>query len=108
VQGGDRLPWVKADVNGTGPDNFAPLRSMDWQVHVYGDTAAQVRELCATQRLPLHVFPWRAEMGGAGLLRDAVYLVRPDGYIGLADSTGGAAALTSYLDVHRITAGNPI
>ena len=30
VVAGDRLPWV-ADV-----DNFAPLASLDWQVHVYG------------------------------------------------------------------------
>ncbi len=36
VHGGDRLPWVKADLNGAG-DNFAPLRSLDWQLHVYGD-----------------------------------------------------------------------
>src|ERR1700722_16541226 len=32
VRGGDRLPWVATD----GTDNFAPLASMDWQVHVYG------------------------------------------------------------------------
>ena len=34
VRGGDRLPWVQ-----TGPDddNFAPLTSMAWQVHVYGE-----------------------------------------------------------------------
>ena len=31
VAGGDRLPWLKDD------DNFAPLRSLDWRLHVYGD-----------------------------------------------------------------------
>jgi 2-polyprenyl-6-methoxyphenol hydroxylase-like FAD-dependent oxidoreductase len=30
VHGGYRLPWTGPDV-----DNFAPLRSLDWQVHVY-------------------------------------------------------------------------
>ncbi len=35
VHGGDRLPWVPA--SGNDPDNFAPLTSLAWQVHVYGD-----------------------------------------------------------------------
>src|SRR5271156_6041241 len=34
VHGGDRLPWVKTDLNGVDTDNFAPLTSVDWQVHV--------------------------------------------------------------------------
>src|SRR5215472_12824566 len=33
VRGGDRLPWVEM---GPGQDNFAPLASLTWQVHVYG------------------------------------------------------------------------
>ena len=32
VKGGDRLPWA----GGEGVDNFAPLASLEWQVHVYG------------------------------------------------------------------------
>ena len=43
VHGGDRLPWVKADVNDTAADNFTPLTSLDWQVHVYGEAAAEIR-----------------------------------------------------------------
>ena len=34
VRGGDRLPWVETGAN---EDNFAPLASLDWQVHVYGE-----------------------------------------------------------------------
>jgi hypothetical protein len=70
---------------------------------VYGDAATAIHELCRVRRLALHVFPWRDEMGRAGLCRDAVYLVRPDGYIGMADSHGGAA-VASYLDARTITA----
>jgi hypothetical protein len=103
VHGGDRLPWVKVDANGTGPDNFTPLTSLDWQVHVYGDAATAIQELCRVRQLALHVFPWREEMGRAGLCRDTVYLVRPDGYIGMADSSG-ATAIASYLDARKITA----
>src|SRR5206468_8452108 len=43
VQGGDRLPWIKPSANGTGQDNFAPLISLDWQVHVYGDSSPAVQ-----------------------------------------------------------------
>ena len=34
VQGGDRLPWVETRRQ---EDNFAPLASLAWQVHVYGE-----------------------------------------------------------------------
>jgi 2-polyprenyl-6-methoxyphenol hydroxylase-like FAD-dependent oxidoreductase len=96
VQGGDRLPWV-AHANGN-EDNFAPLTSLDWQVHVYGQASSEMRAMCAARKLPLHVFPWRAEMRRTGLWRNAAYLVRPDGYVGLADAVGNPAAVTSYLE----------
>jgi 2-polyprenyl-6-methoxyphenol hydroxylase-like FAD-dependent oxidoreductase len=101
VQGGDRLPWAIVDAK--GGDNFTPLTSLDWQVHVYGAATPQVEALCEERTLPLHVFPWRWEMARAGLRRDAVYLVRPDGYVALADRAArGAIAITSYLDTRKL------
>ena len=41
VHGGDRLPWAQT---GEGTDNFAPLQSLDWQVHVYGEAGPALRE----------------------------------------------------------------
>ncbi len=102
VHGGDRLPWVPA-LNGS--DNFAPLTSLDWQVHVYGDATGEMLAACKERALPLHVVPWREECRRAGLLRNAVYLVRPDGYIGLADPHASPEALTSYLDARKLTPG---
>jgi 2-polyprenyl-6-methoxyphenol hydroxylase-like FAD-dependent oxidoreductase len=100
VHGGDRLPWVAAP---DGEGNFTPLTSLDWQVHVYGDAAPEIQAVCAVRKLPLHVFPWRPETSRTGLRRNAVYLVRPDGYIALADSAGSASAVTSYLDARKLT-----
>ncbi len=57
---------------------------------------------CAERALPLHVFPWRPAMGRAGLRRNAVYLIRPDGYVAFADAGGGSAAMTSYLDARKL------
>jgi hypothetical protein len=103
VHGGDRLPWVTVNVNGVEKDNFAPLTSLDWQLHVCGEAAPEIRAVCDERRLPLHVFPWRPEMSRTGLRRDAVYLVRPDGYLALADPEGSPAAVASYLDARKIT-----
>jgi len=104
VHGGDRLPWVPASPNDC--DNFTPLTSLTWQVHVYGDATRETQVACDERRLPLHVFPWRPEMGRAGLRRNALYLVRPDGYVALADAEGSGSAITSYLDARKLAAAS--
>ena len=92
VQGGDRLPWVATG----GVDNFAPLTSMDWQVHVYGEASSELTAWCERRGLPLHVFAWRPEHGDAGLARNALYLLRPDTYVALAEAGGSTDALDRY------------
>jgi 2-polyprenyl-6-methoxyphenol hydroxylase-like FAD-dependent oxidoreductase len=99
VHGGDRLPWAPL---GKDTDNFAPLDSLGWQVHVYGQPRPELASLCRDRGLPLHAFPWRAELRASGLERDAVYLVRPDGYVGLADPHAEAAPLAAYLDARGL------
>ena len=69
---------------------------------MYGDAAPEIQAVCDDRKLPLHVFPWRPEMSRAGLRRNAVYLVRPDGYVALADPAGNATAITSYLDAREL------
>jgi hypothetical protein len=78
------------------------LTSLDWQVHVYGDVAPDIQAMCEGRQLPLHAFPWRPEMGRTGLLRNAVHLVRPDGYVALADPEARATAIPSYLDAREL------
>jgi 2-polyprenyl-6-methoxyphenol hydroxylase-like FAD-dependent oxidoreductase len=95
VHGGDRLPWVAL---GSGEDNFAPLTSLEWQVHVYGEAKSGVRDTCAELRLPLHAFAWQSEMRRAGFQNGALYLVRPDGYVALADPNADPARLRQYLN----------
>jgi len=76
IRGGDRLPWVGA--------NFDALRSLAWQVHIYGAAPDSARAGCDALRLPLHVFAFDEAADRAGLAKDAAYLVRPDGYVALA------------------------
>jgi len=101
VHGGDRLPWVPLD----GVDNFKPLARMDWQVHVYGSPDGELSAWCTAHDLPLHSFPWREEHQAAGLARDALYLIRPDTYVALADPRGAADALDRYFADYGIRPG---
>jgi len=71
-------------------------------VHVYGEPRPGIPELCRRRELPSHVFPWQPMMSRAGLARDAVYLVRPDGYVALADPDASVSRLEAYLDARRV------
>jgi 2-polyprenyl-6-methoxyphenol hydroxylase-like FAD-dependent oxidoreductase len=93
VKSGDRLPWVPAG----DTDNFVPLGSMAWQAHVYGESRVSARTTCAELGIPLHPFAWTKLAEHAGFERSALYLIRPDGYVALADSHGGAYGLRRYL-----------
>jgi hypothetical protein len=92
VHGGDRLPWVLTD-NG---DNFAPLAATVWQVHVYGSARVELAAWCADHDLPLHAFAWRPDYEIAGLAPDALYLLRPDGYVAVADTSATTGILDRY------------
>jgi 2-polyprenyl-6-methoxyphenol hydroxylase-like FAD-dependent oxidoreductase len=94
IRGGDRLPWIPT---GPGTDNFAPLASLRWQVHVYGEPRPGLADVCAELRLPLHHFAWQSDMRRAGLLRAAFYLVRPDGYVALAAPDAAPERLRAYV-----------
>jgi 2-polyprenyl-6-methoxyphenol hydroxylase-like FAD-dependent oxidoreductase len=98
VQGGDRLPWVAVE----GVDNYRPLVAMTWQLHVYGTASAQLAAWCGEHDMPLHVFEWRPRHGEAGLARNALYLLRPDTYVALADKAGAADAVQRYFDERGI------
>jgi 2-polyprenyl-6-methoxyphenol hydroxylase-like FAD-dependent oxidoreductase len=102
IRGGDRLPWVELR---NGGDNFAPLTSLDWQVHAYGDVPIAVRVVCDEHGLPLHRFAWEDAMKRVGLARNTGYLIRPDGYIALAGVT--AAGMESFLAARGIASGQP-
>lgn len=99
VSGGDRLPYVRFD----GSDNYGSLSAIRWQVHVYGAASPALRQWCAERHMPLHAFSWCDAFDNAGLARDAVYLMRPDGYIGLATEDGDHRAIGVYLAERGLT-----
>jgi 2-polyprenyl-6-methoxyphenol hydroxylase-like FAD-dependent oxidoreductase len=101
VRGGDRLPWVA----GATVDNFDSLAEMAWQAHVYGAADEALGAWCARQGLPLRVFEWTRGHAEAGLARDALYLLRPDAYVALADAHPSVEALERYARERGLTLG---
>lgn len=81
LQAGDRLPWVES------VDNFASLKSLQWQTHIYGEKKLD-SAIC---------FDWNQEMEQKGLTRNAAYVVRPDGYIGFISQSANASEINKYL-----------
>ncbi len=92
VHGGDRLPWVQID----GTDNFRSLAAMAWHVQVYRSSNPELTAWCASRMIPLRVMAWRPEHEKAGLARDALYLLRPDSYVALADGSASPSVLDRY------------
>ena len=102
IHAGDRLPWV-APARAGDRDNFTPLESLDWQLHVYGAPGPELRAACDARDISVHVFPFDSATRAAHFERDAAYLVRPDGYLGaVTTARKPAAKLAAYLDTHGI------
>jgi 2-polyprenyl-6-methoxyphenol hydroxylase-like FAD-dependent oxidoreductase len=106
VKAGDRLPWVRLQGALAGAqDNFEPLKSLDWQAQVYGTCSPSVAEFCSRLKLALYCFPWESTIKAAGIKKGALYLVRPDGYLGLADRDANLASLEQYVQEHSLRFG---
>ena len=94
VKGGDRLPWVQI---GSGEDNHEVLDELSWQVHIYGEAMEETLKELKVRDLHVHVFPWSQKVATAGLVRDALYLVRPDGYVGMVCGKFESGLIRAYL-----------
>jgi 2-polyprenyl-6-methoxyphenol hydroxylase-like FAD-dependent oxidoreductase len=105
VHGGDRLPWTG---EGEG-DNFGSLARISWQVHLYGDAQrtgnGALAAWCTQHGVPLLTFPWGPAARSAGLERNALYLLRPDTYVALADPAADPASLERYFAERGIRPG---
>ncbi|KAG5979312.1 hypothetical protein E4U55_005316 [Claviceps digitariae] len=93
VQAGDRLPWVKT-ADGLD-DNFTSL-DLRWQMHVYGTAREPLLSWCKEHRAPLMVYPFDEGCAAAGLVRDALYLVRPDGHVALVEGRARPEGVERY------------
>ncbi|TWT25810.1 FAD-dependent monooxygenase [Planomicrobium sp. CPCC 101110] len=99
IHGGDRLPWVAIG----NSDNHEPLKSMDWQFHVYGQDILELREIAESIAIPLYVFQWKKEMDEVGIKENSIMLIRPDGHIALTIRAQELEKVQKYLDEFNIS-----
>jgi len=94
VCAGDRMPWLES------ADNFAPLREHRWQLHVFGEASQELRAWSSERELPIFEFELNEEAKSKGIAKDAIYLLRPDGHVGLVTSmsNGFVKGLDAYAD----------
>lgn len=102
VKGGDRLPFVRTSHG----DNYSTLSEIAWQVHVYGTASPELEYWCARNGVRLYQFLWHEEHRTAGLARNAAYLLRPDTFVALSDSTGSPATIERYFAEREIIPGH--
>jgi hypothetical protein len=91
---GDRLPWIRTT---NDSDNFAPLVSLRWQVHVYGRARNDLESACSALGIELHELDWNDAARNVGVRDGALYLIRPDGYVALADAAADVSRLRAYI-----------
>jgi 2-polyprenyl-6-methoxyphenol hydroxylase-like FAD-dependent oxidoreductase len=101
VHGGDRLPWVTVD----GQDNYPSPSAIAWQIHVYGVANQALISWCLARGVALRVFDWAPAHETAGFKRDALYVLRPDSYVALAEEYGDPTVLDGYFAERGLTPG---
>lgn len=105
IKGGDRLPWVVFD---DGVDNYMPLQSFEWQIHVYGGAEESLRDAAKAADVTLYEFECTARVEKAGFRRNACYLVRPDGYIATAETDPHGKTLSALLSRFKVSTRLPV
>ena len=102
ISAGDRLPWVPE----SALENYHPLRSMNWQVHVYGKAESNLQKTCDRLQIELYVFPWGDLAEERKIPKDSTFLVRPDGYIALASTASFTQKLEAYAAEQKFEFGS--
>ena len=98
IKGGDRLPWIRrGEVN-----NYRPLKSLDWQIHAYGEVNSDVEALVKDTGLGLFHLPWGKSLKDKGIKENSLYLVRPDGHISAAADTENLEVVKNMIDEYQI------
>ena len=93
-QAGIRLPYTAMNVD--------TLRHLDWQVHIYGEADQWLQLFCQHYNLLLQEFNFDKAAKKAGLVKNTLYLVRPDGHIGFVNRNQDFYQLQAYLNVWGI------
>jgi 2-polyprenyl-6-methoxyphenol hydroxylase-like FAD-dependent oxidoreductase len=106
---GDRFPWMKLGFEGGGPEDvFERLDDTQFNLILIGQPVTPGNPV-SKGLLAVHVVSDNprnaAELGRCGIRPPAFYLVRPDGYVGLAGTRLGPGAVRDYLSKCSVVMG---
>jgi 2-polyprenyl-6-methoxyphenol hydroxylase-like FAD-dependent oxidoreductase len=102
-QAGDRFPWLRLKFDAQGPreDLFQRMDDRRFNLLVVGQPAPSATSLGSGDLLQVHAIPSDPDndraLAAVSITGPAYYLVRPDGYIGLAGARFEAADLKRWL-----------
>jgi hypothetical protein len=100
---GDRFPWLRLKLGKTGPveDLFQRLDDTRFNLLVIGQAAPSAEAIGLGDQLSIHAVPDdpanTSELARVGISGPAFYLLRPDGYVGLAGARIDTDAVRRYL-----------
>lgn len=92
VKSGDRLPWVKYGDS----DNYAPLEGAEFHYQMYGQTSAEMRRFLQKSSFELYEFNLTAAVKKAGINKNTVMLIRPDGHIAVISDDNNVERFFEY------------
>jgi len=74
---------------------------------VYGEIDKEFEAGCSKLGLALQAFAWSESAKHAGLRQDALYLVRPDGYVALASVEQSVSKLRGFVERFQLRFKEP-
>jgi 2-polyprenyl-6-methoxyphenol hydroxylase-like FAD-dependent oxidoreductase len=92
LRGGDRMPYGP-DLSGDGGGG----EGVRWRLHVFGTASSELKVFCDDHGIALSVCAWSPRFDALGLVRDAVYLTRPDTYLAFAAIGQEVSSLSAYM-----------
>jgi 2-polyprenyl-6-methoxyphenol hydroxylase-like FAD-dependent oxidoreductase len=114
---GDRFPWLRVSRNANGPveDLYESIDDMRFHLIAFGQAAPSEGELGLGDLVRTHVVASDPvndhELERANIPRPSFYLLRPDGYIGMAGVHLEVAAVKRYFEerhIHGRTASSSV
>lgn len=88
ITGGDRMPWV---------ENLGWPHPMNWNARLFGNESLDLQKYFQQNKIEFKIFPWRASLEKYGISKNVLYLIRPDGYIGLIEPNLNLENVRNYL-----------
>lgn len=88
IASGDRMPWIK---------NLGWPHPMKWNARIFGKENIDLQNYFQQNDIEFKTYPWEISFEKCGISQNVLYLIRPDGYIGLIEPNLNLEKVKNYL-----------